>query len=625
MRNFRHIIPIILLFIYFFPATTIAQKNKKVVKEEKKEEISRCLTLNDLVGIVNISTDKDFDSIREFLYGKGYKWSGDTSTYSCSKKNIQLTYHSSDRFYDNEHWDYPAIVIFRSAEKLGNIVNANIYKNVCNASMRQDLDTNQYHPSSGGKLYHGLSTYNGKRCEYEVEYYEDSTVIRLTIKNIGEINEYVSKTVGDKEKIVRSKIDRAKDLCAAKMFNEAYAAIDSAMGIYAPMDSILYNVRLQVRTKQVNILYAKLIDAVNVRENTAEGISVCNEILTIDRQNDSIIELRDILMGNTKKEFQPYSKFNPSGYNITLASLENLINTEIKNGRSALKHILTLDFTFSTGQYNTTSGSLNLEIFEADGYTPINKSNISPQNDRLRRYVNSIANSSIIKPVSQHGLSINTEENLSCKIEWKCTDKIVKMIKGKKITSNNNLIPFIDTINREYLRNISPKTKKDTLPYKVIYTVTQWDKLCNGTSMTDLRVTNIKTSNKFSWMPSLVIPGLGTYTQGYHSSVIARALPFALFTGLAITGLVYENGKGKEIDRTAWGSGNNRFWENKNFGYIMGYTCLTIAATIYVNDLVESIIATSRNMKRSQRLRDAFEKSRNSIDMQTQDIRLGKK
>jgi hypothetical protein len=126
-------------------------------------------------------------------------------------------------------------------------------------------------------------------------------------------------------------------------------------------------------------------------------------------------------------------------------------------------------------------------------------------------------------------------------------------------------------------------------------------------------------------MPSLAVPRLGTYTQGYHSSVIARALPFALFTGLAITGLVYENGKGKEIDRTAWGKGNSRFWENKNFGYIMGYTCLTIAATIYINDLVESIIATSRNMKRTQRLRDTFEKNGKLMDLQTQDIRLEKK
>ena len=606
---------LILLVSYIFSNQAFAQDG---------EENIQCISLDDLVYMVNMNTVDDFDSIRNLLYNKGYKWSGDTSSYQCSSNGIKLTYHSDDRYYDNEHWDYPSIMIFKSNDGLSNIVRVNIYKSGCSHSMRQDFDDNQYHPSGGGKIYHGLSTFEGKRNEYEVEYYEDSILMRLTIRNIEEVNEYIKNTVGAKEKVILDKISRANELCNAKMFNEAYSAIDSAMGIYTPMDTMLYNVRLQIRSKQVNILYAKLIDAVNVRENIAEGISVCDEILTIDRQNDTIIELRDILIGSTKKDFLPYSKLNPTGYNITVASLESLINAEIKKGQSALKHVLTLDFKFSTGQYNQTSGRMELEIFQADGYTPIDKSSISTQNDRLRRYVNSIATSPIIKPVLQYGLSINTEENLSYNMEWKCTDKIVKMIKGKKITSNNNLIPYIDSINCEYLRNISPKTKKDTLPYKVVYTVTQWDKHCNGTAMTDLRVTSIKTSNKFSWMPSLVVPGLGTYTQGYHSSVIARALPFALFTGLAITGLVYENGKGKEIDRTAWGSGNNRFWENKNFGYILGYTSLTIAATLYINDLIESIIATSRNLKRTQRLRDAFEKSDNLIDLQTQEIKLKK-
>ena len=270
---------------------------------------------------------------------------------------------------------------------------------------------------------------------------------------------------------------------------------------------------------------------------------------------------------------------------------------------------------------------MSLKKFEPDGFTQIDSTKLATRNRKLDIYVKSIAASPIITPITKYGLMVNTKESLSYTIEWECQDKIVKMIRGKKISSNNTLKPYIDSINAEYLKNISPKTKKDTLPYKVIYTVTQWDKRCNENSASDLRITGIKTSNYYSWMPSLAVPGLGTYLQGYHSSVVARALPFAMFTTFAILGLSWENGKGKEIERPGWKdehANSSRFWEYKNFGYITGYISLAVAATIYINDLTESIIATKRNIKRTQRLRDAFEKN-NYINLQTKDIQLEKR
>ena len=65
--------------------------------------------------------------------------------------------------------------------------------------------------------------------------------------------------------------------------------------------------------------------------------------------------------------------------------------------------------------------------------------------------------------------------------------------------------PYIDSINKVYLKNISPKIKKDTLPYKVVYKVVQWDKIVDGESATDIRILDIKTPSKLSWMPSLII------------------------------------------------------------------------------------------------------------------------
>ena len=615
MCNIRLFVLIILLFVCLLP-----------VGAQNVETDSRCLSISDLVQMVGVSTNEEFDSVRFFLQDKGYNYSNDTSSYVYTRSNISLTYHSSDCYYDLDHLYMPSVIIYRSTDGLCNIVKANIHKNICPVSkLMQGLSSNYTQTSTGKKIYNLPYVLKEKRCKYEIECDEDAMLIKLTIKNIDEINEYVSKIVDRKGKIIFEKMERAKKYNKALMFKEAYAVIDSAIGIYPPMDSSLYSLRKQVKSNNVKSLYSKLTEMINVNENLSKGISICDEILAIDSHNDSVTEIRNILLGDIKKDLQPYSKLNPSAYNLTVASLENLINTEIRNSRMPLKHEITLDFIFRTGIYNKTTGDMSVEMFQLDGVTPIDKTKLASYNDSYSHYVHSIANSSFIKPVTKYGLIMNTEEDISCKIEYSCNDKIVKVIKGKMITSGSNLLPLVDSINRKYLRNVSPKTNKDTLPYKVVYTVTQWDKRCNNESSTDFRITGIKTSSKTSWIPSLFLPGLGTKMQGYHSSAFARAFPFAMFMGFAITAFSWEAGKGSRIERSSWGSGNNRIWENKNFGYIAGYTCLAVAATIYINDLTESILATKRNIKRTQRIRDAFEKNGNYLDLQTNDIKLKNK
>ena len=589
-------------------------------------EGERCFTLDNLISLVNQHSYNEDSSAIRLIRDKGFQWSSDTISYEYIDKNITLHYQSSNVFYDNINWSRPSIIIFASNDGLCNIVKMRLNKSLCPYSMRSEFDNNNFHPSNGGQQYHGHSMLNDKPNYYEIDYYEDSTDIEMIIKNKGELDEYTQKLAKNMETMIYAKIERANKLCSDNKFNDAYSTIDSAMGLYSPMDSSLYIVRKKIRNNHIKFLYGKLSEAVNKTDNISEGISLCNEILVLDNQNDSINEIRRMLIGTTKKEYQPYSQQNPLGYNMVLSSLEDIINNEILNNHSIQKQSMKLEFTFQTDLNNKSSGSMSLKMFEADGFTQIDSTKLAVRNRRLNTYVNSIATSPLISPIKKYGLMVNTNEKLSYTIEWESQDKIVKMIRGKKISSNNTLKPYIDSINAEYLKNISPKTKKDTLPYKVIYTVTQWDKRCNGNSATDIRITGIKTSNYYSWMPSLAIPGLGTYLQGYHSSVIARALPFAMFTTISILGLKWENGKGKEIERPGWkdekGS-TSRFWEYKNFGYIAGYISLAVAATIYINDLTESIIATNRNLKRTQRLRDAFEKN-NYLNLQTQDIELEK-
>ena len=611
---------ILLLVFVLLPQIIFCQK------EENQQDY--CFTLDNLIYMVNQRDSIESDTlVQQLTRDKGFQWSSDSISYECIYNNILLQYHSANVFYDNINWDNPAIIIFASADGLSNIVKLKLSKSMCPGSMRTEFAKNNFHPSNSGQMYNGHLMIDGKANHYEIDYNEDTVFVEITIRNKGEIDEYTKKQAKDKEKAIYSKMEKANKLCEASVYNEAYLTIDSAMGIYKPMDSTLFVLRKKIRDNQIHFLYDKLSEAVNQNSNIKEGISLCNEILVLDNQNDSVNEIRKILIGTTRKDYQLYSKLNPIGYNSVISSLESIVNNEILKNPSPQKQTLSLNFTFQTDQTNKSNGNVELNLFEQDGFTQIEQNKFSSRSSMLNRYVSSIAVSPFITTITQYGVMVNTKENISYSVEWKCQDKIVKMIRGKSISSNNTLKPYIDSVNAVYLKNISPKTKKDTLPYKVIYTVTQWDKRCNGNISSDLRITDIKTSSNISWLPSLVVPGVGTYIQGYHSSIVARALPFYMFTSVAIVALSWEAGKGKTIERPGWkderGS-SSRFWEYKNFGYIAGYLCLTVAATIYINDLVESIVASQRNLKRTQRLRDAFDRNK-YIDLQTQDMRIEQK
>ena len=605
---YKYITAIALIILAVIPHFAISQ-----------EITERCLTLDNLVHMVNMNqNDTEFN---ELMQEKGFQWIGDTVNKEYLSNTVKLQYISTNAYYDKVNWDCPTIIIFNSKDGLSNIVNIKLGKNICHSSLRPDLDNHNFYPSNGGQLYKGNYEYEGKVNEYEIEYHEDSSALRITIKNKKEIDEYTRKLLKEREKNVYAQMDIAQQLCSRHLFNEAYSTIDSAMGIYPPLDTTLYNLRRNVRIQHIGFLCSRLSKIVNDKNYVSDGISICNEILALDNQNDSINEIRNILIYHAKNETQPYSKFNPMGFKSTVATLENIINTEILRKPSLQKQTMSLEFNFNTDDSNHTIGSINLGMYEPDGYTPVNKQKLSDRNENLQRYVSMVARGPLIMPATKYGLSINTHERISCNVEWICHGQYIKMVRGKKISSNNDMKPYIDSINKVYLKNISPQIKKDTLPYKVVYKVVQWDKIVDGESATDIRILDIKTPSKLSWMPSLILPGLGTKINGYHSSAFARAMPFALFTSLAIFGLSWENGKGKKINRPEWGSGNSRFWENKNFGYIAGYISLAIAATIYINDLTESIIASKRNIKRTQRLRDAFERNK-YIDLKTQDIKL---
>ena len=121
----------------------------------------------------------------------------------------------------------------------------------------------------------------------------------------------------------------------------------------------------------------------------------------------------------------------------------------------------------------------------------------------------------------------------------------------------------------------------------------------------DVLLLNFETAMGASWMPSLLVPGLGTFNQKARSSVSVRAVPFFLFAGISAASFMWDRHVTKnglpQYEMTDPSAGNPLYI--KNIGKWVGTVCLTISATIYVVELVEGIGNSIRNIKYTKNLR----------------------
>ena len=141
------------------------------------------------------------------------------------------------------------------------------------------------------------------------------------------------------------------------------------------------------------------------------------------------------------------------------------------------------------------------------------------------------------------------------------------------------------------------------------------EKDCGGERFTDVTLTGFKTSSVLAPVTSFFLPGYATYQQGVHSTWVGRTLSCYLLGGISYLAF-QQSKKNADIDPT---DATNPL-QNHIVTQVAAYGCLTIASTIYITDLVQSISYATRNISRSKQLRKDLRKQ--AINIQTQDIRL---
>ncbi len=355
----------------------------------------------------------------------------------------------------------------------------------------------------------------------------------------------------------------------------------------------------------------------------ADAWEICNTLLTLDSDTVGVVYIRNLLRDWLNQKVFPFKSQSPEEYYYVRKQLQDVVNQEIRRnfGRNVQK--MELDFHIQTDSVNKSVGVINL-VSSSD-----KKQKLEARRNELRAAVDTIAKS--INPVSEHKINIRTEDNIKADVTWSYTTQVV----NKKDVRDSILASIIDTIEREYMY-IDKQSKTELvepdgslkyvripkLPTKRVYTFGWINKeLSRQDSVikyNDIMLVDFETSLGASWMPSLFIPGLGTYNQNARSNVISRAFPFFLFAGVSVFGFLWE----KDIDHPRYEINDDMNMNPlyiKNIGYFLGYGGLGIAATIYLNDLVEGISNSVKNIERSKKIRERLAKQ-GPIAIELQDV-----
>lgn len=613
---------ILFVVLALFATTAGAQDNS----QGETEEVNPCFAVEDLERMLHLS----FRDVYDILDAKGYQM-GFFSDKANGEQNdtidgVVLTY---SRMAFNDIRDRKSAVwLYTSKDGLCNIVEWERY-HPGNCSLFQPFHQHEYAYDRSTGIFHGSGIYNGQMEHYEVQYYEDSSVLHLTIKNIREIDTFVTKRREAREAGLLAQIDEARVMALTYRYLEALELLNSLEGNGARVDSAASAMRNYV-VEQAEIYYfAKLNAVVNDNGDMATGVLCCDTLLMFTTAQDSVREIRSILQGQIDGEVNRYSVLCPNEYQQIVKRLEKLLNDELKQNALLEEQRLKMNFTFKTTFRNESSGSISVSLADR-GERPLGEPT-GIRSRMLQQSINELAQSELIQPVRKYGVFLSTYDNLLADIRWRyytrevldeCNATNQQLAAAVKYIDDHYFATY-DTVRLSFSNSeddikVSGKVRK---PTKRNYTFTITEKKMGDSYFTDISLTKFSTTGLLSWTPSLIIPGLGTKNQGLHSTVAARAVPFFLCAALAVTGFMWENTGGKQVPRPTFEEGGATMpWHYKDVGYYLGYSTGSIAAAIYINELVEGIACSFRNLHRSKDLRKRLKKG--PVVVQTEEIRL---
>lgn len=582
--------------------TGITIEMQTETNERLGAEATHCLSVSEFVGLVHMSLGEIRMMLGEHGYKEGY-FDG-KQIHVDTVNDVVLKYGSRIAFDDIDD-ETSVIWIFFSKDGLGNIVTIeNGTGRNCNVYSVFNSDSNFFYERVN-HVFHGSYTYNESTDGYLVKYENnlETGMMKLTIKDTTDIMNYVKAEKAARRQRVQNAVDQAVNLADKLYYITALGILDSLISEDV-LDEVVTSTRSNVAEMAEAYYFTCLDSAVNVAMHPAQGILFCDTLLMFSKKQDSVSKVREILIAMDSGEVSLYSTLRPEEFEQTVKELESVINDGIRYYANDKRYFLKFDFTIHTDTGNSSFG--NIELLQ--GLT------VMPETEILQQRINSIADSGLLSPIFQNGIYTITHQELAAKVSW--------TYQTRKITNSCNssekwLSPYVDNVKKKYFW----AGDKPSIPTRCVYTLGLKEKECDGKKYTDVELVSFKTSSFASWMPSLIIPGLGTKIQGDRSNVSGRFIPFLLFAAIGVGGLYYENHyQDFGVQRVDLPDDFDYVWQIKNIGYALSIIGFGISSTIYINEIVEGISNFSKNQKRSARLRK--ELKRGPIRLQTEDIKL---
>ncbi len=578
-----------------------------------------CFNTKELQTLMHF--DPNSDEVMTMLTQKGFEIAYDDDILNDTIDGIILSYKRTS-FY-NRNNKKSIIKIGKSSNGLScNLLQMTLYNSGC--SITEQILNSGLVRESGSQTYHGRMVYQNKAERYDVLCIEDTSFVNLTMQNADEKESYVSQTLDKNKKDISEAMQKATNLAQQHNFVAAIKLIDSTKKAFPFFQHLISDTEKQVKRNFTNHYLENTNSVLNTNNNLALAIRYCDTILTYN-PSDSVVKIRQMLENQSNGKMAAWSDFYPQQYATLLLSVEDIINTGIATNRTLGNPTMTLDFHIKTNTNNLSYGTIKL--------TPNIKSKrhqaaAQKQSEPLQARLDSLAKSPLIVPVTKNGITIATENTISTTVSWNhsivtaydtSTNPLCKALVEDIIDS---FFVQYDTARLSYKNNIDTVYTHVRKPTKMEFDFGITEKSYNGSKYTDIQLLEFNTTDFTSWMPSLIIPGLGTKNQGARSYAIDKALPFFVFGAIAVAGFSWEMNGGKNIPRPTLSEGkeDTKIWEYKNFGYIVGGIGAAIAATIYIEDIIEGISYSVRNMRYSKKIRKTLKEG--PILIQNEDIKI---
>lgn len=576
-----------------------------------------CIMVDELEQLLHMSYDDVYDLMEEKGYIVGL------SSQDIFRDTINYVVLTYQRFVFNDTANrQSSFWLYVSKDGLGNVVSLE-RRPVGPCSIVRSLINHAYSEDRERSMFYGSMPHNGRVDRIEVQYYEDyrdSTVMRITMRNLSERDTFVSREVARRQRIISDGIAAAKERAADNDFIGAAQMLDTLLGIYPPSDVTIETARGYILKQKENYLYANMLNAANKKGDMGQAIVYCDSLLRYESDNDSLQYVRGLMVERLKGKVASFAQFRPKIYDSLLHCTADIVNEEVNAFPSVQTQSMKLILNIHTTDENISRGSLTLT-------TPVKgrkaKKTLGERDMRLQTSMIRVSRSPLLQPVVCYGVNIETEERMEREIRWRTVER--RVVDSCR-SDNAVLAPFVEMVEDRYFvthdtiysagESLEPLVKNHVRkPTRRIYTFVSVEKDCGGERFTDVTLTGFKTSSVLAPVTSFFLPGYATYQQGVHSTWVGRTLSCYLLGGISYLAF-QQSKKNADIDPT---DATNPL-QNHIVTQVAAYGCLTIASTIYITDLVQSISYATRNISRSKQLRKDLRKQ--AINIQTQDIRL---